>query len=37
MDLSSYNKYKKGSRKLSNEVVKKLAEYYNISVSYIVD
>lgn len=37
IDLSTYNKYEKGSRKLSNEVVKKLAEYYNISVSDIVD
>lgn len=37
IDLSTYNKYEKGSRKLSNEVVKKLAEYYNISVCDIVD
>ena len=37
VDLSTYNKYEKGSRKLSNEVVKKLAEYYNIIVSDIVD
>ena len=37
VDLSTYNKYEKGSRKLSNEVVKKLAKYYNISVSNIVD
>lgn len=37
VDLSTYNKYEKGSRKLSNEVVKKLAEYYNISVSDIID
>jgi transcriptional regulator with XRE-family HTH domain len=37
IDLSTYNKYEKGSRKLSNEVVKKIAEYYNISVSDIVD
>ena len=37
VDLSTYNKYEKGSRKLSNEVVKKIAEYYNISVSDIVD
>lgn len=35
--LSTYNKYEKGSRKLSNEVVKKIAEYYNVSVSDIVD
>mgnify|MGYP004662237859 FL=1 len=37
VDLSTYNKYEKGSRKLSNELFKKLAEYYNISVSDIVD
>ena len=37
IDLSTYNKYEKDSRKLSNEVVKKLAEYYNVSVSDIVD
>lgn len=37
IDLSTYNKYEKGSRKLSNDVVKKIAEYYNISVSDIVD
>lgn len=37
IDLSTYNKYEKGSKKLSNEVVKKLAEYYNVSVSDIVD
>lgn len=37
VDLSTYNKYEKGSRKLSNEAVKKLAEYYNVSVSDIVD
>ena len=37
IDLSTYNKYEKGSRKLSNEVVKKLAEYYTVSVSDIVD
>lgn len=37
IDLSTYNKYEKGSRKLSNEVVNKLAIYYNVSVSDIVD
>ena len=37
IDLSTYNKYEKGIRKLSNEVVKKLAEYYNLSISDIVD
>ena len=37
VDLSTYNKYEKGCRKLSNEVVKKLAEYYNILVGDIVD
>lgn len=37
IDLSTYNKYEKDSRKIINEVVKKLAEYYNVSVSEIVD
>ena len=37
IDLSTYNKYEKGNRKLSNEVVKKLAEYYHVSVSDIVN
>lgn len=37
IDLSTYNKYEKGSRKLSNEVVKKLSEYYNVLVSDIID
>lgn len=37
IDLSTYNKYEKGRRKLSNEAVKKLSEYYNVSVSDIVD
>lgn len=37
IDLSTYNKYEKGNRKLSNEIVKKIAEYYNINVSDIVD
>lgn len=37
IDLSTYNKYEKGNRKLSNEIVKKIAEYYNTSVSDIVD
>lgn len=34
---SAYNKYENGKRKFSNEVVKELAEYYNITVSDIVD
>ena len=33
VDLSTYNKYEKGSRKLSNEVVKKLA---NITIYQLV-
>ena len=37
VDLSTYNKYEKGSRKLNNEVVRKIAEYYNIKVSDILD
>jgi transcriptional regulator with XRE-family HTH domain len=37
IDLSTYNKYEKGNRKLNNEIVKKIAEYYNINVSDIVD
>ena len=37
IDISTYNKYEKGSRKLNNEVVRKIAEYYNIKVSDIVD
>ena len=36
-DISTYNKYEKGSRKLNNEVVRKIAEYYNIKVSDILD
>ena len=37
VDISTYNKYEKGSRKLNNEVVRKIAEYYNIKVSDILD
>ena len=37
LDISTYNKYEKGSRKLNNEVVRKIAEYYNIKVSDILD
>ena len=37
IDISTYNKYEKGSRKLNNEVVRKIAEYYNIKVSNILD
>lgn len=37
IDISTYNKYEKGSRKLNNEVVRKIAEYYNINVSDILD
>ena len=37
IDISTYNKYEKGSRKLNNEVIRKIAEYYNIKVSDILD
>lgn len=37
IDISTYNKYEKGSRKLSVEVINKVAEYYNITVSDIID
>ena len=37
VDISTYNKYEKGSRKLNNEVVNKIAEYYKIKVSDILD
>lgn len=37
IDISTYNKYEKGNRKLNNEVVRKIAEYYNIKVSDILD
>lgn len=37
VDKSTYNKYENGKRKFNNDVVKDLAEYYNIKVSDIVD
>lgn len=37
VDKSTYNKYENSKRKFNNDVVKKLAEYYNIKVSDIVD
>ena len=37
VDKSTYNKYENGKRKLNNDVVKELADYYNIKVSDIVD
>lgn len=37
VDKSTYNKYENGKRKINNDVVKKLAEYYNIKVSDIID
>lgn len=37
VDKSTYNKYENGRRKLNNDVVKSLTEYYNIKVSDIVD
>lgn len=36
VNLSTYNKYENGSRKISNAIVKSIAEYYNISVNDIV-
>ena len=37
VDKSTYNKYENGKRKFNNDVVKELADYYNIKVSEIVD
>lgn len=37
VDKSTYNKYENGKRKINNDVLKKLGEYYNIQVSDIVD
>lgn len=37
VDKSTYNKYENGKRKFNNDIVKKLADYYNIQVSDIVD
>lgn len=37
VDKSTYNKYENGKRKFNNDVVKALANYYNIKVSDIVD
>ncbi len=37
VDKSTYNKYENDKRKFNNDVVKALAEYYNIKVSDIVD
>ena len=37
VDKSTYNKYENGKRKFNNDVVKELADYYNIKVSDIVD
>lgn len=37
VDKSTYNKYENGKRKFNNDVVKKLAEYYDIKVSDIID
>lgn len=34
---ATYNRYENGSRKFNNDIVKKLAEYYNISVSDLID
>ena len=37
IDLSTYNNYEKNSRKLSNEVVKKLAEYISKWYSRLIN
>ena len=37
VDKSTYNKYENGKRKFNNDVVKELADYYNVKVSDIVD
>ena len=37
VDKSTYNKYENGKRKFNNDVVKQLADYYNIKISDIVD
>lgn len=37
VDKSTYNKYENGKRKFNNDVVKQLADYYNLKVSDIVD
>lgn len=34
---STYNKYENGRRKFSNEIIKKISDYYNIKVSDLVD
>ena len=37
VDKSTYNKYENGSRKFSNDVIKRLADYYNISINNLID
>lgn len=37
VDKSTYNKYENDKRKFNNDVVKQLADYYNIKISDIVD
>ena len=37
VDKTTYNKYENGKRKINNDIVVKLAQYYNINVSDIVD
>lgn len=37
IDVSTYNKYEKGTRNLSVDVVSKIAEYYNVSVNDLID
>lgn len=37
VDKSTYNKYENGKRKFNNDVIKSIAEYYNITVSDLID
>ena len=37
VNKSTYNKYENGRRKFNNDVIKKLAEYYDVKVSDIID
>lgn len=33
VDLSTYNKYENGNRKINNETIKKLGKYYNLTIT----
>ncbi len=35
VDKSTYNKYENGKRKFNNDVVKQLADYYNIKIDIV--